>query len=271
MAFHAYDQHLIIANEADSVTVWDWSRKTKLSQFCNGNPKGTSITSLHIVNQDVGGLILTGTCSPGEWYGHRMASVGSVLVRGGDSKSIRIWDVHMESHQADISTEADSPTTSIVSDRGTAHVFAASFADGSVRIFDRRMAFDNAVVRQYSEHTSWVQNVRWHPTSGGQFFSASVRNRAFHHQLPGSSHTFCSTSAVTPVYWKSQRTVVHSFDRELSKFNVSTGLNVYPPRPLASAYIPRSTSLVFHPTEMLYGLGEPDGTVRIIGCKLSQT
>lgn len=115
---------------------------------------------------------------------------GAFLFTGGDSKSIRIWDVHMESHHAvsrlpplptgtntqspskDISTEADSPTTSIVSDRGTAHVFAASFADGSARIFDRRMAFDNAVVRQYSEHTSWVQNVRWHPTSGGQFFSA---------------------------------------------------------------------------------------------------
>ncbi|KAF4573505.1 WD repeat RAPTOR family protein [Pleurotus pulmonarius] len=327
MAFHAYDQHLIIANEADSVTVWDWTQKTKLSQFCNGNPKGTSITSLHIVNQDVGGLILTGTSDgvvrlyrnydptmdqapvqmvssfrglqdilqvpQGSGMVTEWRQSGAFLFAGGDSKSIRIWDVHMESHHADISTEADSPTTSIVSDRGTAHVFAASFADGSVRIFDRRMAFDNAVVRQYSEHTSWVQNVRWHPTSGGQFFSASLDGEVKLWDLRGSTsslktwnllpngisafdvhphtHVFAATSAVTPVDWKSQRTVVHSFDRELSKFNVSTGLNVYPPRPLPSAYIPRSTSLVFHPTEMLYGLGEPDGTVRIIGCKLSQT
>ncbi|KAJ8501646.1 hypothetical protein ONZ45_g12060 [Pleurotus djamor] len=325
MAFHAYDQHLIIANEADSVTVWDWSQKKKLSQFCNGNPKGTSVTSLHIINQDVGGLILTGTSdgvvrlyrnydpvidqgpvqmvssfralqdllnlSQGSGIITEWRQSGAQLFVGGDSRTIRIWDAHTELIHSDILTHAESPVTSIASDRNTSCVFTSTFADGIVKVFDRRMPSTDAVVRQYAEHTSWVQNLCWHPTSGGQFFTASLEGDVKLWDLRGSSasqktwdlfpnglsafdvhpHTgvFAATSAITPVYWKSQRTVVHAFDRELSKFNVSTGLSVYPPRPLPSSYIPRSTSLVFHPTEMLYGLGEPDGTVRIIGCKMN--
>ena len=41
-------------------SVWDWRQRKRLNYFCNGNPKGTSITSLHIINQDVGGIIMTG-------------------------------------------------------------------------------------------------------------------------------------------------------------------------------------------------------------------
>jgi regulator-associated protein of mTOR len=43
------------------VSVWDWSHRKRLNYFCNGNPKGTSITSIHIINQDVGGIIVTGS------------------------------------------------------------------------------------------------------------------------------------------------------------------------------------------------------------------
>lgn len=78
LAFHAFDPHLVIANESDMVTyvltrfvhitcpthvhysVWDWIKRRPLNRFFNGNPRGTSITSLHIINQDVGGIILTG-------------------------------------------------------------------------------------------------------------------------------------------------------------------------------------------------------------------
>ena len=83
MAFHSFDSHLVITNESDSVrsvymyhldvgriahlaafSVYDWLHRRRLCQFFNGNPRGTSITSLHFINEDVGGLILTGagTC-----------------------------------------------------------------------------------------------------------------------------------------------------------------------------------------------------------------
>ena len=41
-------------------SVWDWIKRKRLNRFFNGNPRGTSITSLHIINQEVGGIILTG-------------------------------------------------------------------------------------------------------------------------------------------------------------------------------------------------------------------
>jgi regulator-associated protein of mTOR len=79
MVFHSYDKHLFIANESDVVrlaipvhlvwyphnrvlSVWDWSQRRRLSSFHNGNPSGTSVTSLQVINQDVGGIILTGSC-----------------------------------------------------------------------------------------------------------------------------------------------------------------------------------------------------------------
>lgn len=47
----------------------------------------------------------------------------------------------------------------------------ASFADGTVKVFDRRLDEEDAIVRSYGEHQSWVQNVRWHPHLGAQFLS----------------------------------------------------------------------------------------------------
>ena len=63
-------------------------------------------------------------------------------------------------------------------------------------------------------------------------------------------------------YWRSQRIIVHSLAQPnvLSTPNISTGLTTHPARALPSPFIPRLSSLVFHPTEMLYGVGEPDGT-----------
>jgi hypothetical protein len=45
--------------------VWDWTRKKRLNYFYNGNPRGTSITSLHIINQEVGAMIVSAS---GEHY-----------------------------------------------------------------------------------------------------------------------------------------------------------------------------------------------------------
>ena len=62
--------------------------------------------------------------------------------------------------------------TAIASDGGSSQKFIASFADGVVKVFDRRMEEEDAVVRKYSDHAAWVQNVRWHPKLSGQFLSA---------------------------------------------------------------------------------------------------
>lgn len=44
-----------------TLSVWDWSKRRRLCHFCNGNPRGTNITALEIVNQDIGGIIVSGS------------------------------------------------------------------------------------------------------------------------------------------------------------------------------------------------------------------
>ncbi len=62
--------------------------------------------------------------------------------------------------------------TSIACEDLSGSLFLTSFADGTVKLFDRRLEEDAAVVQEYASHTSWIQNVKWHPTANGQFVSA---------------------------------------------------------------------------------------------------
>ncbi|KAG6334285.1 hypothetical protein ID866_4800 [Astraeus odoratus] len=325
MTLHSYDPHLVVANDTDMISVWDWSQRKRLNYFCNGNPRGTSITSLHIINQDVGGIIMTGsadgivrlyrnydaTLDQGplqmvssfrglndlinvrrgsgiimEWK----QSGGSLLV-GGDSRIIRVWDAHTELHVLNLETNSESPVTSIVSEHGSTSTFIAAFADGVVKVFDRRLEEEDAVVGIYEGHHSWVQNVRYHPRFSGQFLSASLAGEVRLWDIRGSNRpvqaldlhpsglstfdvhpqagVFATTSALTPTNWRHQRFMLHSIldPNPLSSLMLSTGLSVYPQRQ-PSPYIPRSTSFSFHPVEMLYAAGQPDGTVKLMGCKL---
>jgi regulator-associated protein of mTOR len=81
MAFHSFDRQLVVANESNIIryacgflniparlrleiiinSVYDWSTRKRLSQWCNGNPRGTSITSTIFINEDVGGIIVVGS------------------------------------------------------------------------------------------------------------------------------------------------------------------------------------------------------------------
>ncbi|THH30240.1 hypothetical protein EUX98_g3964 [Antrodiella citrinella] len=251
IALHAYDPHLVVTNETDMITVYDWTQKRRLSQFYNGNPRGTSITSLHLINQDVGGIILTGAAdgiirlfrnydpavsnSPVQMVSafRGLNENGGILLVGGDSRIVRVWDAHTESQIMDIDTNCESPLTSMVSQEGTS-IFHASFADGTVQVFDRRLEEEDAVVRSYSEHSSWVQNVRRHPTNRDQFLSASVEGEVKVWDLRGSD------SVQT---WD-------VFPQGLSVFDVHETTGVFA-------------------AEMVYAVGSLDNTVRLMGCKLS--
>ncbi|KAJ3493649.1 hypothetical protein NLJ89_g10966 [Agrocybe chaxingu] len=321
LAFHSYDQHLIVANESDMISVWDWHHRKRLNYFCNGNARGTSITALEIINQDVAdGIVrLYRNYDPSLEQGplqmvsafrgiNEMVqvrqgsglvmdwkqSVGTLLV-GGDAHTIKVWDAQTETAGLDLDTNSKSPVTSIMTDYGSSQTFVASFGDGGVKVFDRRLDDEDAIVRVYNDHTSWVQSVRWHPKTHGQFISArhvldgqvklfdirgsdrAITTWNIHpnglsafdvHPLAG---VFAATSAVTPIYWRAQRVSVQNLTTPLSAYNISTGLNTPPIRVLPSPFIPRTTSLVFHPTEMVYAMGAPDGTVRVMGCKLAST
>ncbi|KAI0066602.1 hypothetical protein BV25DRAFT_1820620 [Artomyces pyxidatus] len=328
LAFHAYDPHIVVANETDNVSVWDWSKRQRLCSFHNGNPKRASITSVQIINQDVGGLLLVSSAdgmirlyrnydpatsaTPVQMVSafrglNEIISMprgsgtvvdwkqsGGFLLVGGDSRTIRVWDAHTEAQLLDFETHSDSPVTAIASEKGPSSTFLASFADGIVKVYDRRLEEEDAVVRSYNEHNGWVQNVRWHPTLGigNLFLSASLSGEIKLWDIRGSDRAletwepfpgglsafdvheqagvFAGISALSSSSWRSQRVVVQSIARRnvSTTVSMSTGLTTSPTRGPPSQYIPRSSSLVFHPTEMLYGMGGPDGTVRIFGSKL---
>lgn len=74
----------------------------------------------------------------------------------------------------DVDTDSESPVTAISSEMDSSQTFAASFANGMVKVFDRRVEDEDTIVRTYSDHTAWVQNVCWHATQQFQFLSASL-------------------------------------------------------------------------------------------------
>jgi len=217
---------------------------------------------------------------------------GGFLLVGGDSRIIRVWDAHTEAQLLDLDTNSDSPVTAIASERGPSSVLLASFADGVIKVCDRRLEEEDAVVRSFNEHANWVQNVRWQPHFGNQFLSASVNGEVKLWDIRGSDRAvetwdvfpgglaafdvhaqcgvFAGLSALSSSNWRTQRAIVHSipYSINLSTVSMSTSLTTSPTRGFPSQYIPRSSSLVFHPTEMLYGVGSPDGTVRIYGSNL---
>ncbi|EKM84312.1 hypothetical protein AGABI1DRAFT_67693 [Agaricus bisporus var. burnettii JB137-S8] len=328
MIFHAFDQQMVVANESDMISVYDWSTRKRLSQWCNGNPRGTSITSMHIINQDVGGIVVVGSSEgivrlyrnfdpvleqgpvqtvtafralnevvpmrQGAGVVLDWKQSAGVLVVGGDSRSIKVWDAQTETQGLDLDTSSESPVTAIVSDMDDSQTFAASFGDGMVKIFDRRIEEEDSIVRTFSDHASWVQNVCWHPKQGLQLLSASLDGQVKLWDMRGpplpittwniqpqglsafDTHpmtgVFATSSAISPGSWRAQKIAVNSLNQRepLSSFHTQTGLNFAPLKTLPSRYIPRLCSLRFHPKEMLYGLGQPDGTIRIMGCKFLQ-
>ena len=99
----------------------------------------------------------------------------------------------------------------------------------------------------------------------------------------------CRTSSLTAFNTRSQRTDVQSLESRRGLGSLNTNLSVPVIRDTMTPFTPRTSSLAFHPREMVYGVGFWDGsgacppnpffsylayhagflpTVRIMGCKL---
>jgi regulatory associated protein of mTOR len=62
--------------------------------------------------------------------------------------------------------------TSIQSGDPSSNTFIAGFADGMLKVFDRRFEEEDSIVRVYSDHKTWIQNVCVHPNVRDQYISA---------------------------------------------------------------------------------------------------
>ena len=107
-------------------------------------------------------------------------------------------------------------------DGSTSTVFLTSFGDGKVKIFDRRLEEDDAIVRTYSAHSSWVQKVKWHPAAPTQFVSA--RSVKITSCLSRDADQFCSVDGEVKLFdIRGSDQPVHSWDvfaQGLSAFDV---------------------------------------------------
>ncbi|XP_030064459.1 regulatory-associated protein of mTOR isoform X2 [Microcaecilia unicolor] len=216
--FHPFTPCIAVADK-DSICFWDWEKGEKLDYFHNGNPRYTRITAVEYLNGQDCSLLMSATDDGAirvwknfadleknpemvtAWQGlsdmlPTTRGAGMVvdweqetglLMTSGDVRIIRIWDTDREMKVQDIPTGADSCVTSLSCDSHRS-LIVAGLGDGSVRVYDRRMALNECRVMTYREHMAWVVKAHLQKHSDGNIISVSVNGdvRFFDPRMPES-------------------------------------------------------------------------------------
>ncbi|XP_006869581.1 PREDICTED: regulatory-associated protein of mTOR isoform X2 [Chrysochloris asiatica] len=216
--FHPFTPCVAVADK-DSICFWDWEKGEKLDYFHNGNPRYTRLTAMEYLNGQDCSLLLTATDDGAirvwknfadleknpemvtAWQGlsdmlPTTRGAGMVvdweqetglLMSSGDVRIIRIWDTDREVKVQDIPTGADSCVTSLSCDSRRS-LIVAGLGDGSIRVYDRRMALSECRVMTYREHTAWVVKAYLQKRPEGHIMSVSVNGdvRFFDPRMPES-------------------------------------------------------------------------------------
>nr|XP_036852885.1 regulatory-associated protein of mTOR [Manis javanica] len=203
----------------DDTHFWDWEKGEKLDYFHNGNPRYTRVTAMEYLNGQDRSLLLTATDDGAirvwknfadleknpemvtAWQGlsdmlPTTRGAGMVvdweqetglLMSSGDVRIVRIWDTDREMKVQDIPTGADSCVTSLSCDSHRS-LIVAGLGDGSIRVYDRRMALSECRVMTYREHTAWVVKAYLQKHPEGHIMSVSVNGdvRFFDPRMPES-------------------------------------------------------------------------------------
>ncbi|KAM5308287.1 regulatory-associated protein of mTOR isoform 1-T1 [Glossophaga mutica] len=227
--FHPFTPCVAVADK-DSICFWDWEKGEKLDYFHNGNPRYTRVTAMEYLNGQDCSLLLTATDDGAirvwknfadleknpemvtAWQGlsdmlPTTRGAGMVvdweqetglLASSGDVRVIRIWDTDREAKVQDIPTGADSCVTSLSCDSHRS-LIVAGLGDGSVRVYDRRMALSECRVMTYREHTAWVVKARLQRRPEGHIVSVSVNGdvRFFDPRAPESVSTMQIVKGLT--------------------------------------------------------------------------
>ncbi|WWC70649.1 uncharacterized protein I206_104600 [Kwoniella pini CBS 10737] len=283
LAFHSYDPVLAVTDDADNVCIWDWQTKRRLNKFSNQNIPGSSISSVHFINEMASSLMLTASTegsirvfrdyeTPNETalastfravseihpVGHSSGVLtaweqqkGHLLV-GGDMKVVRLWDATVERHLRDIATQAGANLTAISSDEPEGNVFVAGFGDGVVRLFDKRAEDAGEVVlRTWRQHKIWIQSVHLQRGSMRELVTGS---------MDGEVRVWDVRRPDEPLYTIPRR------DEGLMALAVHTGASV----------LARTTALTSHSTKQeleITGFNDPIHPIRLakINIPLSPT
>jgi regulator-associated protein of mTOR len=199
MTLHQFEDHLAVADDRDTICIWDWKKQQRLCRFSNGNPVGSQISDVQFINEDDQAFLMTGSSDgviriyrnyesekkiqvASAWRAltHLVPSnvnsgmvfdwqqvTGKLLV-AGDVKVIRVWAAASELCVVDINARSGSCVTALTSDQMTGNVFVAGFGDGAIRVFDARNKPQEAMVQKWKDDTDkvWIKSI--HMQRGGQ-------------------------------------------------------------------------------------------------------
>ncbi|KAF4526070.1 hypothetical protein B566_EDAN007563 [Ephemera danica] len=197
------------------------------------------------------------------------------LAVAGDlaPRLVRLWDVEREMRLRDLPTGSDScVVTCLAPDLSGGSLLAAGCADGSVRLFDRRLSSQEARVMTWREHSGWVVAIHLRPSAGssGRLISGCVAgdktlinctvSNSSRHDCNGSSfydrHIFGSVSQYINVH-PFPGTTPKGLGTEIGSLRYQEGFRGQRLGPAAC--------LAFHPLRMMLAAGSVDSSIRVYG------
>ncbi|WAR53997.1 hypothetical protein PtB15_3B507 [Puccinia triticina] len=210
---HQFEDQLISSDSSGHITVYDWRSKSILNRFQPSHDRLGRITSMQLINQDSVALLLASTPDgnvrifrdyedPGKLEvvtafkglpNNEPSSLGEsgsvtdwqqstgLLIVGGNSRDIKVWNSRRERCVEDIKTRSNSCLTSVSSDHHSGWLIAAGFGDGSVRIFDRRKPSKNSMVKVFrAVHSSWCSKIKFQAGHRRELFSGDSTGLVSH-------------------------------------------------------------------------------------------
>ncbi|KAJ2999977.1 hypothetical protein HDV02_001234 [Globomyces sp. JEL0801] len=203
LLFHPYDPYLLVS-DSSTISVMDWEEQMCLHVITNNNPSDSKITTMKFINEEDFSLLMVGSgldegvirlykdyydtdnvrlltawrsfsdLVPGrpgalvtEWH----QPLG-LLYTSGSSPIIRVWDAEEEMSVADIPTVNDSRVTNM-SIENTGAILLVGFADGSLKLFDRRMGSDKSVITKFTAGRGSVLTAKF-INGGSEFISGTT-------------------------------------------------------------------------------------------------
>ena len=194
--FDPFETLLYCSHDRNKISVWNWgelsTKRKKVQTIVNHEHKeNEKITCLQLLNTHFQTMLLCGTdkgsikiwkgitnrnstelissftalsCSKKYGLLANWNQKSGKLMVGGEQNFVKLWDLSREISEQEINTGTFSPITSISSAlEGDGKLRVASFADGSIKLFDVRVSSNesNSVARQWSEHKKQVVNTHF--------------------------------------------------------------------------------------------------------------